>query len=198
MNSQTNQKRYTEEEVIGAILSFNANILMNAYTNENVIFGRINANDKIPIKQYLVDIGFRNIDRFFDKLFLNGHNIKDGYVVEKDFNDRCYELYCDKMNAIFDNVPICKIYQTENIDLFYYKFGLYDYLKGLFPLFNEIIRTEVAPDIFTAIPNILDEKEKQEYYLAASKFLIAIKIKRLRQGRRIDRYIKNMKFISPL
>ncbi len=197
MEAPTTQKEYTKEDVIKAFLEIEANILINSYTNENVLFGRINANDKIPIKQYLEEIGFRNIDKFLDDLFLNGHNIENGYVIERDFEESCFELYRSKVDLLFTKIPIDKSFEDDG-DIYRYKYGWYEYLKNLYTLFKEIIKTEIKPDLFTAVPDLLDETEKRNYYITASKFLLAIKTKGLRQGGRIDRYIKTLPFISPL
>lgn len=186
------------EAMLKAFLSIDANILINLYTNENVIFGRIKENEQVPINQYLEDLGFCNIDKFIDDLFLNGHNIENGYVIERDFNDRCFELYRDKIDCIFDKVPIDKSFEDNGEDIFHYKFGLYDYIKSLYPLFKEIITTEITPDFFATVPDILDEGTKRIYYTKVINFVLAIKLKWLRQGSRIDRYVKDLPLISPL
>ena len=186
------------EEMIKAFFSIESNILMNKYTNENVIFGSIKANDEVPIKQYLEYLGFRNIEKFMDALFLDGNNIKNGYVLERDFNDHCFELYKDKIDYIFDKVPLDKSAETNFEDIYHYKYGLYDYIKSIYPLFKEIISTEITTDLFAIIPDILDENTRSLYYTKVTKFILAIKLKGLRQGRRIDRYVKDLPFISPL
>ncbi len=197
MEKTTNQKEYTKEDIIKAFLSIEANTLLNLYTNENVVFERIKPNDKVPLEQYLEDLGFCNIENFLGDLFLDGHNVENGYITERDFEERCFELYRDNVDCLFSGVPIDKSYEEDD-GIYHYKYGWYEYLKNLYPLFEEIIKTEVAPDLFTAVPDLLDETEKRKYYAAASKFVLAIKLRGLRQGGRIDRYIKNLPFISPL
>lgn len=196
MNNLTCEEQ--KKAILKAFLNIDANILINLYTNENVIFGRIKSNDKVPIDQYLKDLGFCNMDEFICDLFLNGHNIENGYVIERDFNDRCFELFRDKVDCIFDKVPIDKSYDEDVKDIFHYKFGLYDYIKGIYPLFKEIITTEITPDFFATVPDILDEGTKRIYYTKVIKFILAIKLNGLRQGGRIDRYVKDLPLISPL
>ncbi len=197
METPTTKKEYTKEDAAIAMVSIHANILINSYVNENVIFGRIKANDQIPIKQYLETLGFCNLDSILDKLFLNGDNLTDGYVTEKDFNKRCFELYRGKIDVLFSDIPVNKSLEEDN-DIYHYKHGWYEYLKDLYPLFEEIIKTEVTPDLFTAVPDLLNITEIQNYYITASKFVLAIKTRGLRQGGRIDRYVKTLPFISPL
>ncbi len=197
MEAPTTPKEYTNEDIIKAFLNIEANILINLYTNENVLFGRININDKVPIKQYLEEIGFCNIDKFLDDLFLNGHNVENGYVIERDFDERCFELYRSKIDLLFSKIPIDKSFEEDG-DIYHYKYGWFEYLKNLYHLFKEIIKTQVEPDLFAAVPDLLDETENRIYYAAVSKFVLAIKTRGLRQGGRIDRYIKNINFLSPL
>ena len=199
----TNQKTTNENDTeidykVKVLLSIKSNILMNNYANENVLFGRIKALDKIPIYQYLEQLGFRNIEKYIDDLLLDGNNIKNGYVLERDFNDRCFELYKDKIDYIFYKVPLDKSAETNYEDIYHYKYGLYDYIKSIYPLFKEIISTEITPDFFATIPDIIDEETKFLYYEKVTKFILAIKLKGLRQGRRIDRYVKDLPHISPL
>jgi len=196
MKTQKTKKEYTKEDVMKAFLSMEANILLNKYTNENVLFGRIKANDRVPIKQYLEDIGFCNIDQFLDDLFLDGRNVENGYAIDRDFDERCFELYRDKIECIFDGVPIDKSYEIDD-DIFHYKYGLHEYLKGLYTIFREIITTEIEPDLFCAVPDILDKAEQRTYYVKATRFVKAIKLKKLKQGGCVDRYVKDLPFLSP-
>ncbi len=197
METPKTQKEYTKEDIIKAFLSIEANILINSYTNENVVFGRIKANEEVPIKRYLEETGFRNVEKFLDDLFLNGYNVENGYVLERDFHERCFELYRNKVDVTFDNVPVDRSCEDDG-DIYHYKYGWYEYLKNLYPIFEEIMKTEVVPDLFAAVPDLLDETEKRNYYMVVPKFVLAIKTKGLRQGGRIDRYIKKINFIPPL
>ncbi len=52
--------------------------------------------------------------------------------------------------------------------------------------------------MFAAVPDVLDKDVSRDYYIKAIKFVLAIKLKGLRQGGRVDRYIAKMPFISPL
>ncbi|MDE5667119.1 MAG: hypothetical protein K2I29_02660 [Clostridia bacterium] len=196
MEAPTTEQEHTEKDVAIAFLSIHANVLINSYITENVIFGRIKPHDDVPVKQYLEKLGFCNLDSILNDLFLNGDNIQKGYVTERDFNRRCFELYKIKTESLFTEIPFDKSYGDWD-DIYHYKYGWYEYLKNLYTLFEEIIKTEVSPDLFTAVPDIPDNEEIRNYYLAASKFVLAIKTKGLRQGRRIDRYLKKINFVSP-
>lgn len=198
MSPEKTEKEYTKEDIVKAFLSINANILINLYTNENVLFGRINPNDKVPVKLYLEDLGFHNIDKFLDSLFSDGHNIENGFVIDRNFNERCFELYREKIECVFYNTPIDKSSEEDDNDIYHFKYGIYDYLKSVYPMFREIISTEIEPDFFASTPDILDLAERRAYYLQLTKFVVAIKMKKLRQGGCVDRYVKTLPFISPI
>ncbi len=197
METLMTPKEYLKDDVIKAFLSIQANILINSYTNENVVFGHIKPNDKVPIRQYLDELGFCNIEKFLGDLFLDGRNIEKGYVLERDSDKRCFELFRDKAECIFNDIPTDKSYGDDDEDIFHYKYGLYDYIKSIYPLYKEIINTQVKPDLYEAVPDILDEEKQRTYYFKATRFVKAIKLKRLKQGGCVDRYVKDLKFMSP-
>lgn len=115
-----------------------------------------------------------------------------------DFNALCFEVFRDRIDYLFTDVSIDNRFEDDDGDIFHYKYGWYDYIKGIYPLFKAIIETEVTPDLFTAVPDVLDKDVKRDYYEKATKFVLAIKLKGLRRGGRIDRYIAKMPFISPI
>lgn len=115
-----------------------------------------------------------------------------------DFDKLCFEVFRDRIDFLFTDVPIDKSFDDDDEDIYHYKYGLYDYIKSIYPLFKEIIKTEVTPDLFATVPDVLNNEVKRNYYAKATKFVLAIKLKGLRQGGRVDRYVKNMPFISPL
>jgi len=174
-----------------------ANSLINTLANENTVFGRIRSKEKVPIKQYLETLGLKRMIPYIADENLDGANIQNGCIVEKNFSERCLELYIEKISNLFYKIPIDKSFEEDD-GIEHYKYGWYEYLNNLYPMFVEILNTEVQPDLFAAVPDLLDLKEKFNYYEAASKFVLAIKTNGLRQGGRIDRYVKNMNFISPL
>lgn len=132
----------------------------------------------------------KRADKFLDDLVLDGRNSENG------FDELCLALYRDKIERIFDGVPIDRSYETDG-DILHYKYGLYDYLKGIYGIFREIILTEIEPDLLASTPDIYDEEEQRAYYLKATRFVRAVKLKGLRQGGCVDRYVKDLPLISP-
>lgn len=115
-----------------------------------------------------------------------------------DFDALCFEVFRDRIDYLFTDVPIDKSFDDDGEDIYHYKYGWYDYIKGIYPLFKAIIETEVTPDLFAAACDVLDNEVKRDYYERATKFVLAIKQKGLRQGGRVDRYVIKMPFIPPL
>ena len=115
-----------------------------------------------------------------------------------DFNTICFEVFRDRIDYLFTDVPIDKSFDDDGEDIYHYKYGWYDYIKGIYPLFKAIIETEVTPDLFAVACDVLDNEVKRDYYERATKFVLAIKQKGLRQGGRVDRYVIKMPFIPPL
>lgn len=106
--------------------------------------------------------------------------------------EACFRLYADNVNKIFARAP--KAAGTnKDYAILPFKYGLQDYLYRLYPLFRQIVITGALPDLFCP-PNSIDA---DNYYAKVRKFVAAIKLEQLRQGSRIDRYIKDLPALSP-
>ena len=72
-------------------------------------------------------------------------------------------------------------------------FGFSKFIMSLYPLFKQIIKTEIDPtDI---VPAFTDRKDETACYNRISKFLIAIKVRGLRQGECVNRYVRDLPYI---
>ena len=197
MKTPKSEKEYTHEDIIRALACVDAVILFNLYTNENIIFKRIKPAEPIPFNNYIEDLGLQSLARYLDVNHIDGEYMKNSCVADKDFNLCCFDYYKDRIDYIFEGAPISKEYENEGNDIEHYKNGLYEYLKELYPIFEEIIKTEIELDFFATVPNILNKAELNGYYSKTTKFVKAIKLRHLRQGGRIDRYIKDLPLLSP-
>lgn len=200
MEKQILDENITEEQIKNTIICIHANILINLFVKEDIIFGQLDPNKKIPINDYIRKINFPNNPYFANEKFLNSSLIENGYVINKDLDSLCLTVYRDRVDCLFEKFPVAKIYEdcdNDTEDIFHYKYGMFEYLKSIYPLFKEIIDTEVETDFFIAVPDISYKKTEQEYRLKVEKFILAIKLRGLRQGRRIDRYVKSLPYISP-
>lgn len=103
-----------------------------------------------------------------------------------------FRLYADNVNEIFARAPKAAG-TSEDYAILPFRYGLQDYLYRLYPLFRQVVITGVLPDLFCPPSGI----DSGDYYSRVRKFVAAIKLKQLRQGSRIDRYIKDLPALSP-
>lgn len=104
----------------------------------------------------------------------------------------CFRLYADNVNEIFTRAPKAAG-TSEDYAILPFKYGLQDYLYRLYPLFRRILITGALPDLFCPPSGI----DSGDYYAKIRKFVAAIMLKQLRQGSRINRYIKDLPALSP-
>lgn len=176
-----------------------AHILLNMYADEDTVFGHIKVNEKIPFEKYLDVLDLQSLSEYLDDLQSDGHAIENGCIKNRLYDEICFDLYRNKTDLLFGEAPKYKDSDEKYADdIFHFKYGLYEYLKELYTLFREIIEVEISTDFFTAIPDIIDKNEQRIYYAKIAKFVTAIKLKHLRQGSCVDRYVKDLPFISPL
>lgn len=189
--------KHSEEDILRALACLDAVILFNLYTNENIIFKKLQPREPIPFKRYIDELEIQSLARFLDSEHIDGDFIKNSCVAEIDFDTCCFNYFKDRIEYMFEGAPISKYIDEDENDIEHYKNGLYEYLKGLYPMFTEIIKTNVEPDLFAAVPNILDKVALHNYYKQIMRFVKAVKMKHLRQGGSIDRYVKEMPLLSP-
>ena len=183
------------QNIIRAFADVYETTLFNLYTCENILFKRLNPTDKIPYEKYIEDLDLHKLAHYSPDF--DGDYIENGFVKDIDFDYCCFDYYRDKIEYIFCDYPIAKGYEDDDNDLEHYKNGLYEYLKDLYPIVVEIIKTDIEPNLFATVPDILNKSERTAYYAKTTKFVTAIKTKHLRQGGRIDRYVKELPFLSP-
>ena len=108
------------------------------------------------------------------------------------FTDHTLSVWFSLYNNIFAHAPKA-VGTNKDYAILPFKYGLQDYLYRLYPLFRQIVITGALPDLFCP-PNSIDA---DNYYAKVRKFVAAIKLEQLRQGSRIDRYIKDLPALSP-
>lgn len=172
------------------------NTLMNNYALENVVMGNIKPNEKIPFNQYVCDLELQRYEPFSvrgEKLL--GLVLSDSEtIIDKESDFFFYEFFSFQMNNIFE----CARHsdrESEDDSLYPFKNGLKEYIKDLYPLFKSIITLEIDYRFYDVLPQIEERKVRSDFYKMLSRFLVAIKVKRLRQGKCVDRYLKNLSFL---
>ena len=166
------------------------NVLMNNYTLENVAFGKLKPNDEIPFDRYVEDLDLHKFKPNSCRDMVEGNYItRDGRVADKAEEDFIMECYLFHIQNVFMAYPKCSIAFGKD------DFGLSKFIMILYPLFKQIIKTEVEVEPLALAPVFKDRKDETACYDRISKFLIAIKARGLRQGGCVDRYIKDLPYI---
>ncbi len=188
-----------DTDIAKAFMCLAANIAVNNYAVEDYVFGNITPDCDIPIDRYLRDLGLNSLSHLLPHDFSDGRAIENGRLQNLDFEASCFELYTEKIDCMFADCPTDN--QDTEDDIYHYKFGIYEYLKELYPLFREIMETKIELEVFDILPNISSASEKSIYYSKITELVKAIKIKKLRRGYCADRYIKESRvshFVSRL
>lgn len=188
------QKEFTK--LLNAYLVINMNALFNAYAIENVIFGDLRQGDKIPFEKFIDDLGM-DARVFSIRENIEGVAIAAGETIadkELDFFER--ECFIFHMSDIFDTAPYSKRKGCDENDLrAFNKEGLRDYIMRLYPLFHNILATEVASDVFELALPFSDRAAQTACYEKIAKFLVAVLTRGLRQGGCVDRYLKGIPYL---
>ncbi len=101
-----NVDQYSEEAIMRAMACLDAVILFNMYTNENIIFKRLQPKQPIPFEKYIDELGLQRLARYLDKNYIDGEFIQQSCVAELDFDTCCFTYYRDRVEYIFDGAPI--------------------------------------------------------------------------------------------
>ena len=166
------------------------NVLMNNYTLENVSFGKLKPNDEIPFNRYVEDLDLQKFKPDSCRDMIEGNYItRDGRVADKAEEDFIMECFLFNIQNVFMAYPKCSIAFGKD------DFGLSKFIMSLYPLFKQIIKTEVEDEQLDVALVFKDRKEEGACYDRISKFLIAIKARGLRQGECVNRYVKDLPYI---
>ncbi|MCH5148158.1 MAG: hypothetical protein J1G05_02175 [Clostridiales bacterium] len=153
------------------------NVLMNNYTLEQVVFGKLKPDDEIPFGRFVEELGLQKFKPNSCRDMIEGNYItRDGRVAKKCEEDFIMECYLFHIQNVFMAYPKCSIAFGKD------DFGLSKFIMSLYPLFKQIIKTEVEVDSLDLALVFKDRKDESACYDRISKFLIAIKARGLRQG----------------
>lgn len=180
------------EKIRTALMKFAVACLIKDYTLECLTVGVVKPGDKLPIDKYIDDLEIycphkNGIYEMMQEYVTDGH----GNIINKPLETYIFEFYISKMDLMFYDAPQAREGTYED-DILPYKYGLHEYLINLFPLFLAIVNTKVKYEPFDIEYQVLDKEEKKANNQKAVKFIKAIKYHKLRQGGRIDRYVKGL------
>ena len=166
------------------------NVLMNNYTLENVAFGKLKSNNEIPFDRYVEELDLYKFKPHSCWDMVEGNYItRDGRVDDKAEEDFIMECFLFHIQNVFTAYPKCSIAFGKD------DFGLSKFIISLYPLFKQIIKTEVEADPFDFALVFNERNAETVCYEKISKFLVAIKARGLRQGDCVNRYVKDLPYI---
>lgn len=197
------REELSEEELIKLrriVLTFRAidvNSIMNAYAIENVVFGELKPNDKIPFERFVEDLDLKNLQPYAVRDCIEGVAItKEETVAEKNIDFFYHECFIFHMNYLFDSAPYSKRKDDDENGLRpFAKEGLNAYIMRLYPMFKSILKTKAEHDFFTLVSPFPNRSEQTSCYEKIAKLLTAIITRGLRQGACIDRYVKDIGYL---
>lgn len=171
------------------------NALVNNYTLENVVFGKLKPGDKLPFDKFVKDLDLKNFNPYTVRNFIEGKFVSnDERVADKDEEEFIKECFLFHINFVFASAPKRKGDFGDD-GLLPYKRDLNKFIMSLYPLFKEIIKTEADLVPFDVMPVFKERRDETLYYEKISKFLVAIKTKGLPQDSCVEKYVKDLPYI---
>lgn len=181
-----------ENDIVRAFNAISINCLMNNYALENVVLGLIDTSEIIPIEQYANDLHIQNLHQY--RQHLEGYYIDEHERIINQNRDRLiFNFYLNHIQNIFEKNMEAR-YENDDSCLLPCNERLRNYLLNAFPIFLQIMNTNVEYDFYDIIPHITDA-EAYENHLKLTKFITAIKLKGLRRGNSVNRYVKEIQYI---
>ncbi len=161
--------------------------LFNSYAIECVTMGTLHPNDEIPVEQFVKDLALGSCMRKCEYYDLQGYAIDENKkVVNEEFDYFAKEFLYSALNTLFIDAPLNT--QAEDDDgVMDYKYGLREYIKGLYAMFCEILSVKVEYDSY----ELVRPRDKRQQK-AVQRLLFDIKVKKLKQGKNVSSYCKAM------
>lgn len=185
------------KKIVGIFRALDVNSLMNAYAIENVVFGDLKQGEKIPFDKFVSDLQIAEWRPHAVREYIEGTAINgDETVADKGMEFFYRENFSFHMNYIFESAPYSKRKECDEYGLFpFVQEGLNAYIMSFYPLFKQVLQTEVKHEFFEIVSPFPDRAAQTDCYIKIAKFLVAVKTRRLRQGGCVDRYVKNLPYL---
>ena len=185
----------TEKITLGFIEFMHVCSLMDSYALENIAFGKLRQGDKIPFDKFVNDLELQALNPYAYKDRIEGLAISEKLTVNDEDTELFFkELFADEMNTVFETAPK-KGCDYDDDGLYYFKYALSEYIWKLYPLYIEILKTEVEAELSDTADRSFDRASETACYERIAKFIVAIKTKGLRQGGCVNRYVKDLPHI---
>lgn len=173
-------KELKTEKYVHAMQNIVAQVLINGYTAENMLFGNIREGDEIPVERYVNELGLRNMRRFLDVERMDGSVIANGVVKPTDRDELCRNIFASKIDDVFGMGQTVEPVYTGFIDETY-------------ALFTAVLATEIEYDPFA--PHAAARADK--YCEKTASLVAAIGTNELKPDKCVERYIKGLPSLSP-
>ena len=175
-------------------------VLINRYIYEDVSMGYAKPGEEIPFDRYVKDLEIENYRPYKIKDLIDGPAIDENFMISDHLKDYYYrKFYCSSMNYVFWKVPkFQREFDADDIDSVIdpFKFGFKEFLEAIYPIFCSILDTKVTYEFFDLVPCFSTRESYVHYCEKAIKFLAALKLKGLRQGSTVDRYVKDLPYLN--
>lgn len=191
--------RQLEKETAEAMLKIVMGITINAYAEENLALNRIRPYDTLPVETYFADLNFQHIDLEHEMQLLDGLAISNGVIVPVDYEEIYFDLFRSKADKVFAKAPKHKMTRVydDSLDIMPYKNGLYEYLKKVYDIFRDVITFDAACSIEKNVSNNASYLKNTDYFEKLTEFIADIKIRPIGIGTCVDKYLKDLPYISP-
>lgn len=202
MIDKTNETQQMEEKVLNILGIITINARINQLVFENVTMGNLQPNSPVPIDAYLAILKMKNFNFPNNENFFNGGAIIKKNVIDKERQYFYKDFYYGNMNFIFSETPkrgkrnINELCENDDIYLENFNTKICNYIKNLYPLFEQIVEQKVEYDIYNLITDVTNSEQK-ELNKNISKLLVNIICLGKRRGSRVDSYMKKISKITP-
>ena len=175
-----------DQRILTAFCSLSAHALMNGLALEEVIFGHLHPKEPVPFQKFLKVLSLETLQAFIARKAISGDIItEDGCIIDGSSDSFLWTFYNEQAEQIFAKASCSHLMAI----LPAYKRKLSEYLKELFPLFCGVMQTEIPDpiqlDFFREPVDLRSLSDLRD-------FLSVILLKGLRQGKRVDRYLKSL------
>ena len=185
-----------DRKILSVIFSLEMQVMFNGYALENIVLHNCVPGTQIPYERYIDSLGLRDHENFIIRAAMPGRIIdQEEKTIDRPVEEYYKEFYNEQVSRIFENAPKRKG-TDEETSIISFKYGLKEYLEELYPVFTEILSMEVRPTFFELLAELTEKSERVYNIAMMTKFISAIKIKKLRQGSRVDRYISKIIYRS--
>lgn len=172
-----------------------ANTQLDIYVLENIVSDVYQPNDRFDIYSALKDM---NLSYIFDEIkpesFAGIFFDSAGNITNRSKDDLTFEFYTNKIELMFYD-EISKSNKRLSSEYLPFKPSLRSYLLDAYNIFKEIVNIQLPNVSHDYIMPFNNQSIRRKYFAQLSKFVVAIKLKHLRQGNCVNRYIKDIPFL---